>query len=150
MLSLTILGAIIIMVEGGGDAESGWHMALLFTIALLPVILGAAAMGARDVSQLPEWRRNPALEIVADVLIIAAILPATILWQEWISGFFSQNLSGEGWGMKGFAGAMAMFGFAIFYAAPRLVLVFENLTDRITWISLAIAALPTLRACLVP
>lgn len=150
MLSLTILGATVVMVEAEGDAESGWQMVLMFAIALLPVILGLRAMVAGNVEKLPRWRRHAVIEILADLLLVAAILPVTLLWQGWISGVFSQNLSDAGFGMRLFAAALTTIAFAVFYAAPRLPLAWDRMRDRWTWISLGFAATPTLYHCLFP
>jgi hypothetical protein len=150
MFSLTILGTTLVMVEANGDAESGWQMALLFAVALVPVVSGARMMIAEDVSRLPKWRTRASMELVADSLIVASILPATLLWQDGISGIFARNLAGSDWGMRLFAAGLAMAAFAVFYWAPRLVLVWDRIHDRWTWATFVIAATPTLRACLFP
>ncbi|HEX2748145.1 MAG TPA: hypothetical protein VHM91_09120, partial [Verrucomicrobiales bacterium] len=96
-------------------------------------MVGPRAMGAGNVARLPAWRRNAWLELHADILIIAAILPASIIWQQWVSGIFTQNLSGEGGGTRLFAFLMSLGAFALFYFAPRLVLVFDRLRDKFMW-----------------
>lgn len=45
---------------------------------------------------------------------------------------------------------MAMGGFAVFYFAPRLVLVVDRIVEKRTWIWFGVAAAPVLRACLLP
>jgi hypothetical protein len=65
-----------------------------FRRRLASVVVGLRAMGAGNVAGLPAWRRHAWLELPADILIIAAILPVSIIWQQWVSGIFTQNLSG--------------------------------------------------------
>lgn len=150
MLSLTILGGAVIMADFNANSDSGWNILLIFVIALFPVVLGLRAMVAGDVKKLPRWRVNAWMELPADILIIAAILPASMIWQEWVSGIFSQNLANEGFGTRLFACLMSLGGFALFYFAPRLVLVFDRLKDKFMWGSFAFAVFPSVRACLFP
>lgn len=150
MLSLTIFGAIVVTVEISGESDSGWFMVFIFAVALLPVIFGLHTMMRGDIRDLPAWRTGFAARLMASILIIGAILPVTLLWQEWISGLFTQNLAGSGWGMRVFACGMAMAGFAVFYWAPRLVLVWESMRDKWTWATFGLAALPVIKACLFP
>jgi hypothetical protein len=146
MVSLTILALCAIMADFNIDMN-GWTMLLLFIAALTPVILGIRAMGAGNIKSLPAWRRNAWLEIPADILIIAAILPVSMIWSEWISGLFSQHLQNEGWGVRLFASGMSLGAFVLFYFAPRLVLIYGHLSDRFMWGTFAFAAAPSLRAC---
>jgi hypothetical protein len=150
MASLTILGGAVVMADLSMNSDNGWNMLLLFVIALTPIVLGVRAMGAGNVRGLPAWRTSLWLEVIADLLIIAAILPVSIIWQEWVSGLFSQNLAGEGWGTRLFACIMSLGAFALFYFAPRLVLVYDRLKDKFMWGTFAFAAFPSVRACLFP
>jgi hypothetical protein len=74
------------MVEVNADSDNGWNRLLLVVGALTPVVLRVRAMAASSVAGLPAWRRHPGIEIVADILFIAAILPRVTVWRRGETG----------------------------------------------------------------
>lgn len=150
MLSLCILGAAIVFVELDVSAESGLGILALLLVAVTPVVFGVRAMMAGGPPRFGEWRSLPVVEVVADVVLVASILPAAIVWQDSISGLFLQNLDSAGWGERFFAAALTTGSFALFYFAPRLVLVIDRIRDRGAWVTFGLAAAPVLWLCLFP
>ena len=150
MMSLCILGAAIVFVELDVSSESGLGIVALLLVAAAPVLLGARAMMAGGPPRLGAWRSRPVVEIVADVVLVAAILPAALVWQDSISNLMLQNIEQAGWGERLFAAVLTTGSFALFYFAPRLVLVIDRLRDRGAWLTFGLAGVPVLWRCLFP
>ena len=82
------------------------------------------------------------MELLADLLIVSAVIMLTIMWDLWIAGLFSANWKGQTFGDRLFGAAMAVGAFAFFYLSPRFLFLIEDFNRRLTWATIALTVAP--------
>jgi hypothetical protein len=142
-LSLSILGAAVIAASF--DAVKGFAVTAMILCSILPTFFVARVVFApKKLEQLPAWRKSWLTELLADVLIVAAVIMLTVMWDLWIAGLFISRWEGQTLGDRIFAAAMAVGAFAFFYVSPRFLFLIEDFHRRLTWATLGLTVAPLL------
>ena len=82
------------------------------------------------------------MELLADLLIVSAVIMLTIMWDLWIAELFTSNWKGQTFGDRLFGAGMAVGAFAFFYLSPRFLFLIEDFNRRLTWATLALTVAP--------
>ena len=82
------------------------------------------------------------MELVADLLIVSAVIMLTIMWELWIAELFTGNWKGQTFGDRLFGAGMAVGAFAFFYLSPRFLFLIEDFNRRLTWATIALTVAP--------
>ncbi len=142
-LSLSILGAAVIAASF--DAVKGFAVTAMILCSILPTFFVARVVfPPRKLEQLPSWRKSWAMELLADLLIVAAVIMLTVMWDLWIAGLFLNTWEGQTVGDRIFAAGMAAGAFAFFYVSPRFLFLIEDFNRRLTWATLGLTMAPLL------
>jgi hypothetical protein len=82
------------------------------------------------------------MELLADLLIVAAVILVTIMWNIWISPSFFVTWPGHTFGDKLFGAVLAAGAFALFYVAPRFIFLIEDFNHWQTWATISLTLAP--------
>src|SRR5947207_3998775 len=87
-LSLCILGASFI-AAAFGSASRGFAVVAVILLSTLPTIfVTRVVFRPKKLRQIAAWRRKWPMELLADALIVAAVILLTIMWNIWFSQLF--------------------------------------------------------------
>jgi hypothetical protein len=141
-LSLSIFGAAVVAV-GLEHAPKGVPLALVILLSTLPTIFAARVVfPPKKLEQMPAWRRSWPMELLADILIVAAVLLLTIMWNIWFADLFIFDSPGLGLTEKLFAAGLAAGAFALFYVTPRFLFLIEDFDRWATWVTIGLTLAP--------
>jgi hypothetical protein len=143
-LSLCILGAALIAssFDSGSKFIPVTAMALLTT---LPTFFVARVIfRPKNMEQMPDWRKRWTTELLADVLIVAAVILLTIMWDIWIADLFMGTWKGQTFVDRLLGAALAAGAFAFFYVSPRFLFLIEDFNRRLTWATIGLTVAPLL------
>jgi hypothetical protein len=139
------LGAALLAAGGEalqGEPGAGNLGALLGAFAgWLPAALFIAALVAPAGGRTSPWRARPEAELAADLLLGLGAVIALGWWE----GAFAPELAGiepEIWLLRPLAVLLVTVPFAIFYLAPRLLLLAEDARTPRVWLTVPLAMLP--------
>ncbi len=142
-LSLSILGAAVIAASF--DAVKGFAVTAMILCSILPTFFVARVVfRPRKLEQIPAWRKSWPIELLADVLIVAAVILLTIMWDIWIADLFTATWKGETFGQRVFSAGLAAGAFALFYLSPRFLFLLEDFNRRLTWATIGLTLAPLL------
>ena len=82
------------------------------------------------------------MELLADLLIVSAVIMLTIMWDLWIAELFTGTWKGQTFGDRLFGAGMAVGAFAFFYLSPRFLFLIEDFNRRLTWATIALTVAP--------
>jgi hypothetical protein len=141
-LSLSILGAAAIAASFDA-APKGVPLFLMITLSILPTFFVARVVFIpKKLEQIPSWRKSWPMELLADLLIVAAVIMLTIMWNIWIADLFTGTWKGQTFGDRIFAAVMAFGAFAFFYLSPRFLFLIEDFNRRLTWATILLTVAP--------
>ncbi len=141
-LTLTILGASLIAASFDA-APRGILVFVMILGTLLPTIFVIRVIfRPKKLATIPEWRKKWPMELLADLLIVSAVIMLTIMWNIWIADLFLVEFAGHTFGDKLFAAALAAGAFAMFYVTPRFLFLIEDYTRWITWAMIGLTLAP--------
>jgi hypothetical protein len=143
-LSLSILGAAVIAASF--DAlPKGVPLAAMILCSILPTFFVARVVfPPRTLEQIPAWRKSWLMELLADLLIIAAVILLTIMWDIWIGDLFTGTWKGQTFGDRLFGAGLAAGAFALFYLSPRFLFLIEDFNKKLTWATIGLTFVPLL------
>jgi len=141
-LSLSILGAAVI--AAGFDAvPRGLPVIAMILLSTLPTFFVTRVIfRPKKLAAMPAWRKKWPAELLADVLIVAAVILLTIMWNIWFSGLFFVTWSGHTFGDRLFGAVLAAVAFALFYVTPRFLFLIEDFNRWTTWATIALTLAP--------
>lgn len=141
-LSLSILGASLI--AAGLDAvPKGIPVVAMILLCTLPTIFVTRVIfRPKKLGEVPAWRKKWPMELLADVLIVSAVIMLTIMWNIWIADLFFVTWPGHSFGDKLFGAALAAGAFALFYVTPRFLFLIEDYNRWITWATIGLTLAP--------
>ena len=141
-LSLSILGASVI-AAGFDAAPKGIPVILVILLSLLPTIFATRVIfRPKKLAEIPAWRKKWPMELLADLLIVSAVIMLTIMWNLWIADLFFVTWPGHSFGDKLFGAALAAGAFALFYVTPRFLFLIEDFNRWITWATIGLTLAP--------
>jgi hypothetical protein len=141
-LSLSILGASLI-AAGFNAVPKGIPVMLVILLSILPtVFVVRVVFRPKKLADIPAWRKKWPMELLADVLIVSAVIMLTIMWNIWIAGLFFVTWPGHTVGDKLFAAALAAGAFALFYVTPRFLFLIEDFNRWVTWATIGLTLAP--------
>ena len=141
-LSLSILGASLI-AAGFDAAPKGIPVLLVILLSILPTAFVVRVIfRPKKLAEIPAWRKTWPMELLADLLIVAAVIMLTIMWNIWIAGLFFVTWPGHTVGDKLFAAALAAGAFALFYVTPRFLFLIEDFNRWVTWATIGLTLAP--------
>jgi hypothetical protein len=141
-LTLSILGASFI-AAGFDIMPKGLPVVAVILLSTLPTIFVTRVIfRPRKLAEMRAWRRKWPMELLADSLIVAAILLLTIMWNIWFSGLFFVTWSGHTFGDRLFGAALAAVAFALFYVTPRFLFLIEDFNRGTTWATISLTVAP--------
>jgi hypothetical protein len=126
-ISLTILGASLIAASFN-TAPKGVLVFVMIIGALLPTFFVIRVLfRPKKLAEIPAWRKKWPMELMADLLIVAAVLMLTIMWNIWIEDLFLVQWAGSGFSDRLFAAVLSAGAFAMFYLTPRFLFLTRTL-----------------------
>src|SRR5262245_7171659 len=141
-LSLCILGASLI-ASSFDQLPKGLPVIAMILLSTLPTIFATRLVfRPKNLASMPAWRKHWVMELYADVLIGAAVILLTVIWNIWISGLFFVTWPGHTLGDKLFGAALAAGAFALFYVAPRFMFLIEDFNRWPTWATIGLTLAP--------
>lgn len=141
-LTLSILGAALIAASFDA-APKGIPLAAMIVFSTLPTFFVARVVfPPKKLEQIPAWRKSWPMELIADLLIVAAVIMLTIMWDIWIADLFTGTWEGQTLGDRLFAAALAVGAFAFFYVSPRFLFLIEDFNRRLTWATIGLTVAP--------
>jgi len=141
-LSLSILGASFI-AAGFDTVPKGLPVIAVILLSTLPTIFVTRVIfRPKKLAEMRAWRKKWPMELLADLLIVAAILLLTIMWNIWFSGLFFVTWSGHTFGDRLFGAALAAVAFALFYVTPRFLFLIEDFNRWTTWATIGLTLAP--------
>src|SRR4051812_8361149 len=141
-LSLSILGAALIAASFDTGSK-GVSLFLMIILSILPTFFVARVVfRPKRLEQIPSWRKSWLMELVADLMIVAAVVMLTIMWDLWIAWLFTGTWKGQTFADRLFGAGMAVGAFAFFYLSPRFLFLIEDFNQRLTWATIALTAAP--------
>jgi hypothetical protein len=141
-LTLSILGACFI-AAGFDAAPKGVLVITVVLLSTLPTIFVTRVIfRPKKLPEIPAWRKSWPMELTADLLIVAAVILLTVMWNIWFSGLFFVTWSGSTFGDKLFGAALASVAFALFYVTPRFLFLIEDFNQWTTWATIALTLAP--------
>jgi hypothetical protein len=143
-LSLCILGAAVIAATFDA-APKGVPLTAMIVLSILPTFFVARVVfPPKRLEQIPAWRKSWQMELLADLLIVAAVILLTIMWDIWFADLFTPTWEGQTFGDRLFGAGLAVGAFAFFYISPRFLFLIEDFNQRLTWITLGLTVAPLL------
>ena len=140
-LSLSILGAALIAASF--DAVKGFAVTAMILCSTLPTFFVARVVFApKKLEQIPAWRKGWPMELLADLLIVAAVIMLTVMWDLWIADLFTGTWEGQTFADRLFAAGLAVGAFAFFYISPRFLFLIEDFNRRLTWATMGLTVAP--------
>ncbi len=141
-LSLSILGASLI--AAGFDAvPKGIPVVLVISLSILPTFfVSRVIFRPKELAEIPTWRKKWPLELLADILIVSAVIMLTIMWNLWIANLFFVTWPGATFGDKLFGAGLAAGAFALFYVTPRFLFLIEDFNRWTTWATIGLTLAP--------
>lgn len=141
-LSLSILGAAAIAASFDA-APKVVPVILMILLSTLPTFFVARVVfRPKRLEQIAPWRRSWPMELLADLMIVSAVIMLTIMWDLWIADLFTGTWKGQTFGDRLFGAAMAVGAFAFFYLSPRFLFLIEDFNRRLTWATIALTVAP--------
>ncbi len=141
-LSLSIFGATFI-AAGFDAAPKAVPILAVVLISTLPTIfVTRVVFRPKKLAEIAAWRKSWPMELFADILIVAAVILVTIMWNVWFAGLFTNTWNGQTIGDKLFAAALASVAFALFYVTPRFLFLIEDFNQWTTWATIALTLAP--------
>jgi hypothetical protein len=141
-LSLSILGAAVIASSFDAVSKS-FALTLMIVFSILPTFFVARVVfPPKRLEQIAAWRRSRPMELLADLLIVSAVVMLTIMWDLWIADLFTGTWKGQTFGDRLFGAGMAVGAFAFFYLSPRFLFLIEDFNRRLTWATIALTVAP--------
>ena len=141
-LSLSILGAAAIAASFDA-APKVVPVFLMIVLSTLPTFFVARVLfRPKRLEQIPTWRKSWPMELLADLLIVAAVIMLTIMWDLWIADLFTVTWKGQTFGDRLFGAGLALGAFAFFYLSPRFLFLIEDFNRRLTWATIALTVAP--------
>ncbi len=141
-LSLCILGAAVIAASFDWMPKAFPVMAMILLSTLPTIFATRLVFPPKKLESMPAWRKHWVIELYADLLIAAAVILLTVIWNIWISELFFANWPGATIGDKLFAAAMAAGAFALFYVTPRFMFLIEDFNRWPTWATIGLTLAP--------
>jgi hypothetical protein len=143
-LSLSILGAAVIAASFDAGPKAVPVMAMILCSILPTFFVTRVVFRPKKLEQIPAWRKSWVMELLADLLIIAAVILLTIMWDIWIGDLFTNTWEGQTFGDRLFAAGLAAGAFALFYLSPRFLFLIEDFNKRLTWVTIGLTFVPLL------
>jgi hypothetical protein len=141
-LTLCILGASLI-AAAFDQVPKGLPVVAVILLSTLPTIFATRLVfRPKKLAAMPAWRKTSRVEFLADLLIVAAVILLTIMWNIWISGLFYVSWPGHTFADKLFGAALAAGAFALFYVTPRFMFLIEDFNRWPTWATMALTLAP--------
>jgi len=141
-LSLCILGASLI-AAGFDGAPKGILVVMVILFSILPtVFVSRVIFRPRNLASISTWRKRWPMELLADILIVAAVIMLTIMWNIWIASLFFATWPGHKFSDKLFGAALAAGAFALFYVTPRFLFLIEDFNRWVTWATIGLTLAP--------
>lgn len=141
-LSLSILGASLI-AAGFDAAPKGIPVLLVILLSVLPTFfVSRVIFRPKKLATIAAWRKKWPIELLADGLIVSAVIMLTIMWNLWIANLFFVTWPGATLGDRLFGAALAAGAFALFYVTPRFLFLIEDFNRWITWATIGLTLAP--------
>lgn len=141
-LTLLILGASLV-AAGLDFVPKGILVFLVILLILAPTFfVSRVIFRPKKLADIPAWRKAWLMELLADFLIVSAVIMLTIMWNIWIADLFIVDWPGHHFGHKLFGAAMAAGAFAMFYVTPRFLFLIEDFNRWVTWVTIALTLAP--------
>lgn len=141
-LTLTILGASLIAASFDA-APKGIPVLVMILGTMLPTIFVIRVIfRPKKLAEIPAWRKKWPMELLADLLIVSAVVMLTIMWNIWIADLFIVEWAGHTIGNKLFAAALAAGAFVMFYVTPRFLFLLEDFNRWVTWAMIGLTLAP--------
>jgi len=143
-LSLTILGAALIASSFDSGPKFIPVTAMILLTTLPTFFVARVVFRPKNLAQMPDWRKRWTTELLADMLIVAAVIMLTIMWDIWIADVFIGTWKGQTFGDRLLGAALAAGAFAFFYVSPRFLFLIEDFNRRLTWATIGLTVAPLL------
>jgi hypothetical protein len=141
-LSLSILGAALIAASFD-TGPKGIPVVAMVVLSTLPTFFVARVVfPPKKLEQIPSWRKSWPMELIADLMIVAAVIMLTVMWDIWIADLFTGTWEGQTFVDRLFGAALAVGAFAFFYVSPRFLFLIEDYNRRLTWATLGLTVAP--------
>lgn len=141
-LALTILGASVIAASFDA-APKGIPVFVMILGTLTPTFFVVRVIfRPKKLAEISAWRKKWPMELLADLLIVSAVIMLTIMWNIWIADLFIVEWVGHTFGDKLFAAALAAGAFAMFYVTPRFLFLIEDFNRWVTWAMIGLTLAP--------
>jgi hypothetical protein len=148
-ITLTILGASLIAASFNA-APKGIPIFVMIAGTLLPTIFVTRVIfRPKKLAEIPDWRKRWPIELLADLLIVSAVIMLTVMWNIWIADIFVVEFAGHTLGDKLMSAALAAGAFAMFYVTPRFLFLIEDFNRWITWATIGLTLAPVVGHILV-
>lgn len=141
-LTLSILGASFIAAGFDAAPKGGPVVAVILLSTLPTIFVTRVIFRPKSLAAISAWRKKWPMELLADLLIVAAVILLTVMWNIWFSGLFFVTWSGHTFGDKLFGAALAAVAFALFYVTPRFLFLIEDFKRWTTWATIGLTLAP--------
>ena len=141
-LSLCILGASFVAAAFNQAPKALPVLAVILLSTLPTFFVTRLVFRPKKLAAMPGWRKTWVMELYADMLIVAAVIIITVMWNIWISGLFFVTWPGHTFGDKLFGAALAAAAFAMFYVTPRFMFLIEDYDRWPTWVTIGLTLAP--------
>ncbi len=142
-LVLSIVAAASVVVSFDAAPKVARVVAMVVLSTLPTAFAARVVIRPKDLGDIAAWRKTWPMELVADLMIGAAVLLSTFLWNTSVSEFF-MTWTGHTFGNRLFGAVLAAGGFAMFYVAPRLLFLIEDHDRWTTWVMIGLTLAPLL------
>lgn len=141
-IPLSLLGASIVAV--GFDANpNGFALVAVIILMLLPTFFAVRVIfRPKKLAAIPAWRKTWTMEVIADVLIVSAVIMLTVMWNIWIADLFFVTWQGHTFADRLFGAALAAVAFVLFYVSPRFLFLIEDFNRWPTWATIGLTFAP--------
>jgi cytochrome c biogenesis protein CcdA len=140
--TLSILGAALIAASFDTGSKGIPVVAMIVLTTLPTFFVARVVFPPKKLEQIPAWRKSWPTELVADLLIVAAVIMLTVMWDIWIADLFTGTWEGQTFGERLFSAGLAVGAFAFFYVSPRFLFLIEDYNRRLTWATLGLTVAP--------
>jgi hypothetical protein len=141
-ITLSILGGAFIVSSFDPASKSVGVIAMTLLCTLPTFFVARVVFAPKKLEMIPTWRKSRLMELVADLLIVAAVVMLTIMWDIWFADIFTGTWPGETFGQRLIAAGLALGGFAFFYISPRFLFLIEDFNQKLTWATMGMTVAP--------
>lgn len=148
-ITLTILGASLIAASFDAVPKGIPIFVMIAGILLPTIFVTRVIFRPKKLADIPAWRKKWPMELLADVLIVSAVVMLTVMWNIWIADIFVNEFVIHTFADKLVSAALAAGAFAMFYVTPRFLFLIEDFNRWITWATIGLTLAPVVARILL-